>query len=63
MREVKEIIARTPAELKGKVLAGGAVLQEVGYFQPSTANWIYKVYKINYDGFPIMVATKFERIQ
>ena len=63
LRDVREIMARTPAELKGKTLPGGCVLEEVGYFQPSAANWAYKVYKINYCGFPSLVAVKFGIIQ
>ena len=62
-REIKDIIARTPADLKGRQLQHSAVLEEVGYYAPSNANWSYKVYKINYCGFPSMVVTQHNIIQ
>lgn len=50
-KDIKNIQNFTPAELKGKQINTIKKNLQVGYFIKSTANWSYRVYVIEYQGF------------
>ena len=60
-KQINIIVFNTPAELHGKP-ATGATGQELGYYQPTGANWAYHAQYINYNGAPVLVATQFGHI-
>lgn len=61
-KEIKQIIAATPAELKKRKISDFEYM-DVGYFHPSQANWSYLVKTIIYNGRPELVAVVFGQIQ
>lgn len=49
-KEIKEIIDTTPSELKNKSTDDFEILHDLGYFQPTNANWGYNVKATLYKG-------------
>ena len=59
--DINDIIHWTPAELDGRPINEFAN-EEVGYYMPSNANWIYKVYAISHNSMPVLVVARFGEI-
>lgn len=63
LKEIKEIQAMTPAELKGKQLTTDITdYVVVGDCSAPSWNWGYKVYAISYQGRPLLVVTQFGEV-
>ena len=58
-KEIKEIIAATPAELKEKSTSDLGILTDVGYFRPAAANWSYQVKATVHNGRAVLVVFVF----
>ena len=63
IKEVREIIKNTPAELKGLQISEFAERLQIGYAMKSTANWAYQVWAVLHKGFIISVVSVFGEIK
>ena len=60
-KQIDMIILYTPAELKGQPVKGWTGY-ELGMYTPSNANWSYHAQYIEYNGMPVLVATRYGHI-
>lgn len=60
-KQIDLIITNTPAELHGQSV-GSCAGVELGYNQPTGANWAYHAQYIDYNGVPVLVVTRFGHI-
>lgn len=63
-KEIKEIIAFTPKEVRGKQISsfGYNTREQVGSYHPSTANWSYIVFALCSNREVSLVVTRFGEI-
>ena len=63
-KQIEIIRANTPNEIKGKQASNinEAYGEQLGYYQPSGANWAYIAQYITYNGIKYLVVTQFGEI-
>ena len=59
MKQIEKIRENTPAGLSGKQVH---LKDTLGHFTPVNANWSYVAGWIDYDGIPVLVATRFGEV-
>ena len=63
-KQIERIRQNTPAELVGMQRTNicAQYLGELGYYQPTNANWAYIAEYIKYNGQPLLIVTQFGEI-
>lgn len=60
-KQIELIVRNTPEDLRMESI-GSSAGNELGYYQPSGANWAYHAVFIERNGYPLLVVTRFGHI-